>query len=175
MIAPADTTQRMSTFKTRAANVPHPRRTRTRSYWGIPVKPNTTYTASFYARAGQGFHGPLTVAIEGNNGTGDVILKLVNVQAAPQLLKIDLQGVQTIAKEVKGEVLSAELAGMNSVAEPTKVAPKPITITNAGTSFTHELPAHSVTVIRLKTRWREVMPRKSGRFILPRRAYLPGS
>jgi len=41
---------------------------------------------------------------------------------------------------------------MNSVAEPTKVAPKPITITNAGISFTHELPAHSVTVLRLKTR-----------------------
>jgi alpha-N-arabinofuranosidase len=38
-------------------------------YWGIPVKPNTTYTASFYARASQDFKGPLTVAIEGNNGT----------------------------------------------------------------------------------------------------------
>ncbi len=86
------------------------------------------------------------------NATGDIILKLVNVQAAPQTLKIDLQGVQRIAKEAKGEVLTAELAGMNSVAEPTKVAPNPITITDAGTSFTHEFPAHSVTVLRLKTR-----------------------
>lgn len=41
---------------------------------------------------------------------------------------------------------------MNSVAEPTKVAPKAITITNAGPSFTYELPAYSVTVLRLKTR-----------------------
>ena len=37
-------------------------------YWGIPVRPHTAYTASFYARASQGFSGPLTVAIEGNDG-----------------------------------------------------------------------------------------------------------
>ena len=70
----------------------------------------------------------------------------------PQPLRIDLQGVGKIAKEAMGEVLSAELAGMNSVAAPTKVAPRPMTIANAGTRFGHELPAHSVTVIRLKTR-----------------------
>src|SRR5580765_1810085 len=33
-------------------------------YWGIPVKPDTTYRASFYARASASFKGPLTVAIE---------------------------------------------------------------------------------------------------------------
>jgi alpha-N-arabinofuranosidase len=32
-------------------------------YWGIPVKPKTTYRASFYAKAANGFSGPLTVAI----------------------------------------------------------------------------------------------------------------
>lgn len=60
--------------------------------------------------------------------------------------------MQKIAKEAKGEVLAAEPGAMNSVAEPTKVVPRPITITNAGTSFTHELPAHSETVLSLKTR-----------------------
>jgi len=38
-------------------------------YWGIPVRPNNTYRASFYARASEGFKGPLTVAIESNDGT----------------------------------------------------------------------------------------------------------
>ena len=38
-------------------------------FWGIPVKPNTRYRASFYAKAGAGFRGPLTVAIVGNSGT----------------------------------------------------------------------------------------------------------
>jgi alpha-N-arabinofuranosidase len=37
-------------------------------FWGIPVKPNTRYRASFYARAGAGFNGPLTVAIAGRDG-----------------------------------------------------------------------------------------------------------
>lgn len=37
-------------------------------YWGIPVRPSTTYRASFYARASEGFSGPLTVAIESNDG-----------------------------------------------------------------------------------------------------------
>jgi alpha-N-arabinofuranosidase len=84
--------------------------------------------------------------------TGDIVLKLVNVQATPQPLEIAVQGMSRIAKQARGEVLSADLAAMNSVADPMKVAPKAVTIANAGTRFTHELPAHSVTVIRLKTR-----------------------
>ncbi|HLX95887.1 MAG TPA: alpha-L-arabinofuranosidase C-terminal domain-containing protein [Verrucomicrobiae bacterium] len=36
-------------------------------YWGIPVRPNTTYRASFYAR-GKKFSGPLTVALESADG-----------------------------------------------------------------------------------------------------------
>jgi alpha-N-arabinofuranosidase len=38
-------------------------------YWGIPVKPNTKYRASFYARAGEDFKGPVRVAIESDDGT----------------------------------------------------------------------------------------------------------
>jgi alpha-N-arabinofuranosidase len=38
-------------------------------YWGIPVKPNTTYRASFNARAAPGFFGPLRVAITSEDGT----------------------------------------------------------------------------------------------------------
>jgi alpha-N-arabinofuranosidase len=37
-------------------------------FWGIPVRPNTTYQASFYAKGSDGFTGPLTVAIESNDG-----------------------------------------------------------------------------------------------------------
>lgn len=38
-------------------------------YWGIPVKPHTKYRASFYARAAADFKGPITVAIESNDGS----------------------------------------------------------------------------------------------------------
>jgi alpha-L-arabinofuranosidase len=37
-------------------------------YWGIAVKPNTQYQASFYAKAAPGFSGPLAVDIESNDG-----------------------------------------------------------------------------------------------------------
>jgi alpha-L-arabinofuranosidase len=37
-------------------------------YWGIPVKPHTDYTASFYAKASDGFSGNLTVSIESIDG-----------------------------------------------------------------------------------------------------------
>jgi alpha-N-arabinofuranosidase len=37
-------------------------------FWGIPVRPNTRYRASFYAKASAGFKGQLTVAIAGAKG-----------------------------------------------------------------------------------------------------------
>jgi alpha-N-arabinofuranosidase len=38
-------------------------------FWGIPSKPNTTYKATFYAKASPGFNGPITLSIVGNDGT----------------------------------------------------------------------------------------------------------
>src|SRR5690349_10055155 len=32
-------------------------------YWGIPVRPDTKYVASFYAKAGGGFTGPVTASL----------------------------------------------------------------------------------------------------------------
>jgi alpha-N-arabinofuranosidase len=37
-------------------------------YWGIPVKPKTTYQVSFFAKAAKGFTGPLTVSLESTDG-----------------------------------------------------------------------------------------------------------
>jgi alpha-N-arabinofuranosidase len=111
----------------------------------------TAPTAAQAQQPPQQFDGIYAVATQ-DNASGDVILKLVNVQATAQPMNINLQGVSTIAREAKGEVLADEPGAMNSLAEPTKTSPKPITITNAGTKFSHELPAHSVSVIRLKTK-----------------------
>jgi alpha-N-arabinofuranosidase len=38
-------------------------------YWGIPVKPDWFYQCSFYAKASEGFSGPLTVCIESGDGS----------------------------------------------------------------------------------------------------------
>ena len=82
---------------------------------------------------------------------GDVILKLVNIQATAQPLRIDLQGSRPSGASATAKRSPASLA-VNTVAEPRKVVPKPFTMADSSASFTHELPAHSVTVIRLKTR-----------------------
>ena len=38
-------------------------------FWGIPVRPATTYRASFYAKAAPGFKGPLTIALAAADGS----------------------------------------------------------------------------------------------------------
>ena len=38
-------------------------------YWGIPVKPETAYQASFYAKTSTGFKGPVVVAIVSTDGS----------------------------------------------------------------------------------------------------------
>lgn len=38
-------------------------------WWGIPVRPDTTYHVSFYAKGDNMFSGPLTASIESNDGT----------------------------------------------------------------------------------------------------------
>ncbi len=38
-------------------------------YWGVPVKPSTSYHASFYAKAGPDFSGPVSVSIASDDGT----------------------------------------------------------------------------------------------------------
>lgn len=41
-------------------------------FWGIPVRPNTTCTASFYAKGGGGFAGPVTASLVLDDGSVSV-------------------------------------------------------------------------------------------------------
>ena len=49
-------------------------------FWGIPVRPNTRYRASFYAEAAPQFKGPLTIALVSDDG--------VTVQASARVGRI---------------------------------------------------------------------------------------
>jgi alpha-N-arabinofuranosidase len=51
------------------ASAAHPAGVANEGYWGIPVKPNTRYRASLYAKAAPGFTGPLELSIQSNDGT----------------------------------------------------------------------------------------------------------
>jgi len=48
-------------------------------YWGIPVKPSTKYTATFYARGNDGFTGPVTASLLTDIGDRTI----AKVQTAP--------------------------------------------------------------------------------------------
>ena len=79
-------------------------------------------------------------------------LRQADLTQLSQLIGINLSGAPKIVKDARGWVLTGELGGMNSVAEPMNVAPKAISISSAGAKFNHELPAHSVSVLRMKTK-----------------------
>ncbi len=84
--------------------------------------------------------------------SGDVIMKLVNTSAEAEPLQIHLKGVKSVKPIATGEVLTGAPDGRNSIAEPTKISPRPITFRKAAPNFHYELPPNSVTVLRLKAK-----------------------
>ncbi len=55
-----------------AATVKDPVGIANEGYWGIPVRPRTKYRASFYAKAADGFSGPVTVSLVSNGSNATV-------------------------------------------------------------------------------------------------------
>lgn len=84
--------------------------------------------------------------------SGEVILKVANPAEADQEVRIALNGLRAVGREAVGEVLTGSPADVNSLAEPRHIAPKPLRIPIAGTTFSHAFPASSITVLRLKPR-----------------------
>jgi alpha-L-arabinofuranosidase len=58
-------------------------------YWGIPVRPNTTYTASFYAQGSGGFAGPVAASIRLEQG-GAVVARAESASITGQWKKYTL-------------------------------------------------------------------------------------
>jgi len=97
----------------------------------------------------------LYAAASRDAAAGEVILKVVNVAAAPQPTRIDLRGAGDVAKAATCIVLTsadADPDAENTLDAPTKVAPATSTLDAAGATFEHTFPAHSVTVLRLKAK-----------------------
>lgn len=83
----------------------------------------------------------------------EIILKVVNVASADQATDIKLQGAGQVEGTASLTVLtSAKATDENSLEEPTKVAPVTRSIAVAGPTFRHTFPAHSISVLRLKTK-----------------------
>jgi alpha-L-arabinofuranosidase len=93
-----------------------------------------------------------------NPANGDLFLQVVNVTSMPRQMEVNLRGVTKVSHDAAGEVLTGDPLDQNSLAEPMKVAPKPVKIGPSewseavAPSFTHEFPAHSVTVLQLNAK-----------------------
>jgi alpha-L-arabinofuranosidase len=84
--------------------------------------------------------------------TGDIILKLVNVNDIPARMNIDLSRFKGIVSKATGALLTSDAKeAKNSFENPAVVAPKTITV-EVGKRFNYEVPAFSLTVIRVKTK-----------------------
>ncbi|NGO08158.1 alpha-N-arabinofuranosidase [Streptomyces sp. HC44] len=82
--------------------------------------------------------------------SGDVIVKVVNAQAADARTAVDLGGLKT-AKKAAVTTLKAAPDAVNSETE-TPVAPVRSTFEGVADKFTYTFPANSVTFLRIKER-----------------------
>jgi len=95
---------------------------------------------------------PIYTTASRDTKTGDIILKVVNVESEPKLVTVNLQGAKDVAKTATAIVLTGNPADMNSIEEPEKVAPKTVKVPNISNAFPYEFPGYSVTVLRVKAK-----------------------
>jgi alpha-N-arabinofuranosidase len=88
-----------------------------------------------------------------DEGTGEVIVKLVNTGSGPKEARIDLAGAGRPGRTGTAFVLqSEELKGENSLDHPTKIAPVERPLPVSGSEFSYTLLPRSFTVLRIPTR-----------------------
>ncbi len=102
---------------------------------------NTPQTEHFYAVAGH------------DEVSGDIVIKAINTGREPIAATLNLRGVDQIRPNGTIAVLtSSDLSDNNSLDEPRRVVPVETQMNNAGREFSHEFPARSFSLLRLKTR-----------------------
>ena len=95
----------------------------------------------------------LIYGVTRNAKMGKLFLKVVNFAADTQTLRIQLDGTRKV--EAKGKVTlltSANLSDVNTLANPTKVAPLVSSFVGASSNFEYRFLPYSVTVLELQTR-----------------------
>lgn len=87
-----------------------------------------------------------------DSSSGMIFVKLVNPEQEPQVLSISLDGVRAVAGTAATEVMAAGTEETNTIDEPTAVVPVDGEITGVKPEFDYEMPAHSIVVLKLKTK-----------------------
>lgn len=97
---------------------------------------------------------PSLYAGAGKTDSGEIILKIVNAMARPQVADINIRGcsIMPATKATVAVLASPDAEDENSLEEPLRIAPHHSTIEMPGPEFKHVLPANSISVIRLQPR-----------------------
>ncbi len=93
---------------------------------------------------------PFRQVVTRDKATGDLIVKVVNAQAAPARTKVGLGGGAKVAPKARVTTLAADPAAANTK-DKTPVRPVDSVFTGVDDSFSYTFPAHSVTFMRIKT------------------------
>jgi len=89
-------------------------------------------------------------ALAGKDPKGDLVIKAINAGAESINATVNVAGGTRISPEARMTVLKSDHSSdNNSLENPTKVLPVTTTIDVGGSSFSHEFPAHSFTILRL--------------------------
>ncbi len=83
--------------------------------------------------------------------SGDVILKVVNITSTPMPLAVHLRGISHLYGGT-ATVLSGDPSAQNTIEDPKKIIPIRTRLEVTTPNFVHTFAAHSVSVLRLKTR-----------------------
>jgi alpha-N-arabinofuranosidase len=84
-----------------------------------------------------------------DEGSSEVILKLVNATARESASTVELTGVRQLKSGTLTVMQADDLAAVNSLESPDQVAPRETVFSPSGTKFEITLPANSFTVLRL--------------------------
>ena len=88
-----------------------------------------------------------------DNATGELILKVVNASHDATAVTLALNGANKLGSEAKGVILtSGNPKDENSIEEPKKVSPQPLTLKIASGVITHTFPGNSFTVLRVSAK-----------------------
>jgi alpha-L-arabinofuranosidase len=91
----------------------------------------------------------LYVTASRDEKTGELVLKVVNATATDQTVTLALDGAAGLATTGRMIVLTAAPDDENSLAGPTKVAPREEDLTGVAAEFVHRFPAGSVSFLCL--------------------------
>ncbi len=80
-----------------------------------------------------------------------LIVKFVNAGSTAVATNVTLHGAGRVEPAGTALVLAGDPKDVNTLDEPRKVAPKQEAVAGVSASFRHSFPAHSLTILRLKT------------------------